>query len=145
MAVTQAPARRRAAPLVATGVIAVGAAGATVLVIVPPTEANSLYPACPFKTLTGLDCPFCGGLRSTHELLTGNVAASADQNLLVPALALAGLVAVMMILWRRRRQLPAWDLDRVLARVAPVVLVVAGVFWIARNLPGVPYLGSGIG
>lgn len=36
--------------------------------------ANStLAPKCMFKTLTGYDCPSCGGQRVLHELLSGNI------------------------------------------------------------------------
>jgi hypothetical protein len=33
----------------------------------------AIYPVCPFHRLTGLDCPGCGGLRATHQLLHGNI------------------------------------------------------------------------
>lgn len=31
------------------------------------------YPRCLFHSLTGLDCPGCGSLRATHQLLHGNL------------------------------------------------------------------------
>lgn len=37
-------------------------------------DKNVFYPRCLFHSLTDLNCPFCGGLRATHQLLHGNFA-----------------------------------------------------------------------
>src|SRR5687767_5236276 len=37
-----------------------------------PAE-HAFYPRCFLKMTTGLDCPGCGGLRATHQLLHGKV------------------------------------------------------------------------
>ena len=68
--------------------------------LVDPHNTNSVYPQCPFKWLTGWNCPFCGGLRMTHDLLHGDLVASINDNvfLLVGIPMLAGWV-----LMRRRR------------------------------------------
>ena len=51
----------------------------------------ALYPPCPSKLLLGVDCPGCGGLRGTHDLLHGDVAGALDHNLLlIPFLAMLG-------------------------------------------------------
>jgi hypothetical protein len=34
---------------------------------------HSLYPRCFLYAQTGIQCPGCGGLRATHQLLHGNV------------------------------------------------------------------------
>lgn len=44
---------------------------------------HSLYPQCMLKKVTGLDCPGCGGLRATHQLLHGNVRAAFNLNPLI--------------------------------------------------------------
>lgn len=36
---------------------------------------------CPFKLLTGWDCPGCGGLRAVNDLTHGHLAAAAASNL----------------------------------------------------------------
>ena len=38
------------------------------------------FPKCPIKSLTGLDCPGCGGQRATHLLLNGEFKAAFFQN-----------------------------------------------------------------
>src|SRR5262245_57309498 len=49
---------------------------------------SSFYPSCPLRALTGLLCPFCGGLRAAHALLHGRVVEAAALN---PFLFAAGL------------------------------------------------------
>ncbi len=95
-----------------------------------PHNTNSLYPLCPFKLLTGWNCPACGGLRMTHDLLHGDLAASINDNvfLLVGIPMLAGWV----LLRRHRGQssLPV---------AAMIAAVVATIAWtVLRNLPGFP-------
>lgn len=40
----------------------------TVLFVVDPAR-HRVTPRCPIRTVTGFDCPGCGGLRAVHELL----------------------------------------------------------------------------
>lgn len=132
--------------MIGAGAVA-GAGVVALLVLVPPgqTPGAGPYPACPFKALTGLDCPFCGGLRGTHELLTGNLAGAGDQNILIPMLAVLALGITSLTLWRHRNDQPAIDWEPVLRRVGPFVVAFIAVFWVARNLAFVPFLHSGIG
>ena len=73
--------------------------------------ASAFYPSCPLRALTGLLCPFCGGLRAAHALLHGHVLEAAALN---PFLFAAGL---------------AWP-------VVPArwTAIAAGLFMVARNL-----------
>ena len=48
-------------------------AGLAVIYRNDPAKAG-FYPPCPFKALTGLQCPGCGGTRALHALLHGDVA-----------------------------------------------------------------------
>jgi len=125
------------------------------LVLFPP-GSSGLYPACPFLALTGLDCPFCGGLRGSHELLTGNVVAAADQNILVPLLAVAAIAGVVGWLWGRRPGSGGGVPQPRVTQSAPMeatrtravwlfLLFLFLLFWVVRNIPGVPFLPSGIG
>jgi Protein of unknown function (DUF2752) len=98
--------------------------------LVDPHHTNSAYPLCPFKWLTGWNCPFCGGLRMTHDLLHGDLAASINDNvfLLVGIPMLAGWVLI-----RRRYGRAALPIPAV------VTIAVAAVAWtVLRNLPGFP-------
>ena len=100
--------------------------------LVDPHNTNSLYPQCPFKWLTGWNCPFCGGLRMTHDLLHGDLAAAVNDNvfLLVGIPMLAGWLLI-----RRGRGKPA------LSTPAWLTMVLAVLAWtVLRNLPGFPLL-----
>ncbi|MBW0014285.1 DUF2752 domain-containing protein [Mycobacterium sp.] len=102
--------------------------------LVDPHNAASVYPLCPFKLLTGWNCPFCGGLRMTHDLLHGNLAASVNDNAFL-LVAIPLLVGWTLIRNRQRRaSLP-------LPAVATIIL--AAVAWtVVRNLPGFPLIPS---
>jgi len=95
-----------------------------------PHNTHSVYPQCPFKWLTGWNCPACGGLRMTHDLLHGDFAASLNDNvfLLVGIPILAGWV-----LWRRSRGQSLRSLP------AMITIIVAMTAWtVLRNLNGFP-------
>ncbi len=118
----------RTPTVVGAGALLAGAVGYVGLV--DPHNTNSVYPLCPFKWLTGWNCPLCGGLRMTHDLLHGDVAATITDNVLllfaIPALA-------GWILLRRRRGRP------VLSTPAVVTITVVAIAWtVLRNLPGFP-------
>lgn len=110
------------------GALALGAVAYVGLV--DPHRPGSLFPPCPFKALTGWNCPACGGLRMTHDLLHGDLAAAVVDNVfLLGGLPLLALWAV----WRRRRG------QRVFGPVVVVLIVTAVIAWtVARNLPGFP-------
>lgn len=113
--------------------LATGAATAAALAYVglnDPHRPGALFPACPFKLLTGWNCPACGGLRMTHDVLHANLPAAVVDNVFL----LAGLPALLAwFLWRRRTG------RSVMTRSAVVVIVLATVAWtVIRNLPGFP-------
>ena len=43
----------------------------------------AIFPKCPVKMLTGLDCPGCGSQRAIHALLNGQVAEAFRSNALM--------------------------------------------------------------
>ena len=109
--------------------------------LVDPAEGG-LYPVCPTRTLLGLDCPACGALRGTHDLLRGDLVAALDHNLLLPLLL--ALPALALGLWLR----PLLGLPERRLRLPDAALVagivVALCFAVLRNLPvaGLEFLAS---
>jgi hypothetical protein len=98
--------------------------------LVDPHKPQSIYPLCPFKLLTGWNCPFCGGLRMVYDLLHGDLVASINDN--VFALVGLPLLAGWIVLRRRNGQA---------AMPVPVIvtIVVLTIAWgVLRNLPGFP-------
>jgi len=76
-------------------------AGFVLFVFDPAT--TSAYPGCPLHSLTGLDCPTCGGLRATHLLLHGQIRAAFTLNpLLFFALPIIALFCLRPALARPR-------------------------------------------
>jgi hypothetical protein len=95
-----------------------------------PHRAGFLFPACPFKAITGLYCPGCGGLRMTHDVLHGDLGAAVVDNVFV-LLGMPMLLAWIVMRWRAGKP---WTTTPAL-----VVIAAAAVIWtVVRNMPGFP-------
>jgi hypothetical protein len=117
------------------GVLLAGALGYVGLV--DPHDTSSVYPLCPFKLLTGWNCPFCGGLRMAHDLLHGHLMASINDNVFL----LVGIPMLAGWLLLRRRHGRRW-----LPVPAVVTIAVVAVAWtVLRNLPGFPLVPTLLG
>ncbi|MBS1693196.1 MAG: DUF2752 domain-containing protein [Actinobacteria bacterium] len=114
----------------AVGTGAVALAGLAYVGLGDPHRPGFLFPGCPFKMLTGWNCPACGGLRMTHDLLHGDIATAVVDNVFL----LVGLP--LLTVWILAR----WRLGRtIMPMPAVVVIVVAAAAWtVVRNLPGFP-------
>ncbi|AMO61603.1 Protein of uncharacterised function (DUF2752) [Mycolicibacterium phlei] len=114
----------------ALGAGAALAGALTYIGIADPHRPGSLFPPCPFRALTGLNCPGCGGLRMTHDLLHGDLAAAVTDNVYL----LVGLPLLLgWLLLRARQGKPPMNIAAV-----TVILVSALTWTIVRNLPGFP-------
>lgn len=118
------------------GTAAATAAATLVVGLVNPNDGGH-YPTCPLLALTGLYCPFCGGLRVVYDLSHFDLGGAMARN----PLAVIGLplVALLWLLWaqqaftgRRLYRLPLWTTWASLA--------VLGVFMVLRNVPGWTWL-----
>ena len=124
--------RRLLEPLVAGGVVA----GLTVALHVRDPHTQGSWGFCPFKALTGLDCPGCGGLRAVNDLGNLELASAASSNLLF-VLAVPLLVALWLA-WARRAWRgggPVGPPTRHRLLLGQVVLLLTAVFTVVRNLP----------
>lgn len=149
--------RRLVAPLV----VGVSTLAATAYVgLVDPNQAGH-YPLCPFKALTGMDCPACGGLRAVHSLAHGDLVAAVNHN----ALATLVVLPAILLLWARwvlrewrGVSLPAAvpepdvEVPPVTAGPSPLLLwsgvALMVAFTVVRNIDAVPafaWLGSSVG
>jgi hypothetical protein len=122
---------------VALGAGVVLAGALTYIGSADPHRAGFLYPTCPFKLVTGLNCPGCGGLRMTHDVLHGNLSAAVMDNVFL-LFGLPMLAVWLLFRWRRGERLmpvPAW-----------AVVIVAVTGWtIIRNWPGFPLVPTLLG
>lgn len=137
------PRSRRMLPVVVTGLGAV--AGTIYLRAVDPNVPGH-YPGCPSQFLLGVDCPGCGGMRGTYDLLHGDLAGMLDHNVLLAVVLPASAVAFVVWGWRswtgRRPHIDIATQSR-RARLWVWVLIAVLAFGVVRNF--VPYLGSGPG
>jgi hypothetical protein len=121
----------RQRPLVVGGLVL----AATVALRLHDPHQSGAWGYCPFKLLTGLDCPGCGGLRAVNDLTHGQISAAAGSNLVFVASIplLVGLWAWW--LWRgwtgSSRRIPR----RVLRPLAAAYLVLLLAFTVIRNTP----------
>ncbi|HYA79082.1 MAG TPA: DUF2752 domain-containing protein [Candidatus Nitrosopolaris sp.] len=117
-------------------VLAVLGSGAVLFFFDP--SAHGIYPVCLFHTLTGLNCPGCGGTRAAYQLLHGHLLVALRDNALF-IVALAGLA--LHGLWFATRKIcrrPATL--AVPPRILWGFLVIAVVFSVLRNLPAFSFL-----
>ncbi|MFF9213699.1 MULTISPECIES: DUF2752 domain-containing protein [unclassified Streptomyces] len=113
-------------------VFAAGAAGAAYLYGTDPHEPGHLLPRCPFRLLTGLLCPACGGTRMVYDLMHGHLAAAWLDNralLLASPLALGLLARWAVEGVRGRRWRPTLS-----ARAQALILLLAVAWTVTRNL-----------
>ncbi|HSL59630.1 MAG TPA: DUF2752 domain-containing protein [Acidimicrobiales bacterium] len=88
---------------------------------------------CPFHAVTGLDCPGCGLVRGTVDLLSGDLAGALDRNPLI--VVLVPMLTVGLVVWALRLMGHEVRLPRVPTAVGATALALVVAFGIARNLP----------
>ncbi len=110
--------------------------GCAVLYLRDPADGGA-FPPCPFRAITGLDCPGCGTGRALHQLLRGRPDVAFGLNplaiVLVPVLLYA--LATIGSYALRGTPLPAVRLP---SWAPGVALVVVLTFAVLRNLPFAP-------
>lgn len=127
--------RRRRYTTLGSGAVLAGAL--TYIGVADPHRPGFLYPTCPFKWLTGWECPGCGGLRMTHDVLHGDLAAAVVDNVFL-LLGLPLLAIWVLVRWRRG--------ERLMPATAIATVIIAAVAWtIVRNWSGFPLVPTLLG
>jgi hypothetical protein len=114
-----------------------GAAGLGVaaLLRVRDPHVSGSYGFCPFRSLTGLPCPGCGGLRAVNDLARGDVVTALSSNAM--AVLLSAAAVTLWSAWVVRRV--CGDSDAGLVRVstgrALAVLALFAAFGALRLTP----------
>jgi hypothetical protein len=135
MAPSATSSRGRLYGALGTGAVLVG--GLAYVGLGDPHSRDFVFPPCPFKALTGWNCPACGGLRMTHDLLHGDIAAAVVDNVFL-LVGLPMLAAWLLVRWRRGQPL--------MTTPAIIVIAVAAITWaVVRNLPGFPLVPTLLG
>ena len=118
--------------------LAFAATPCLVLLLVRNPEDSGLFPPCPFRALTGYNCPGCGTLRALHQLLNGHLLTAINHNPLtvffLPFVVYAWLAAIVVGI--RGPKLPTVFIP---AGWIWALLVAVIAFGVLRNLPVLPF------
>jgi hypothetical protein len=102
------------------------------LLLVPPAQ-SILYPACPIRTLFGIECPGCGATRALAALLRGHLREALRLNALFVILLPIALAAAAES-YRRAIRAIAFQWPQPPTPALYVAFAATAVFTIARNL-----------
>lgn len=104
----------------------------------PTSPANQFFPKCPFRVLTGLQCPGCGSTRACYQLLHLHPVAAFKLN---PLFMLTLPFIVYGFLGYTKSAITGQPQRRVF--IPPFYLwtwlVLMIFFWIFRNTPWYPF------
>lgn len=100
-----------------------------------PHRPGQLLLPCPFKWATGLLCPLCGGTRMAYDLMHGEVVRAFHDNAVLLALGVP-VAAYAVVRWLGAGLGGRTYRPRVTGRGNAVVLGIAAVWMVARNLVG---------
>ncbi|MFJ5926286.1 DUF2752 domain-containing protein [Kitasatospora sp. NPDC092948] len=114
------------------GLLAAGSAGAAYLYTRNPHLPGQALPFCPWRRLTGLQCPGCGGTRMAWDLLHGDLLAAWHDNAAL-LLALPFVAAWYLVRLRHGLAGRRWKL-RLGPRGVAAVLAAAVLWTVGRNL-----------
>ncbi|MCC4605791.1 DUF2752 domain-containing protein [Xanthomonas campestris pv. badrii] len=101
-----------------------------------PNLPGNPFPPCAFHALTGFYCPGCGITRALHALVHGDLVSAFGMNALA-----VGLLALVpfVVLWHHGWQPAIFQpIARALSSPLLWITLLPG-FWIARNLPWLPF------
>ena len=131
-ATDQLPERR--SPALVAGVFA-GLAGLSAWVYYRNPLETTVFPACPFHTMTGGYCPGCGATRASYLIMKGDIGEALHYNAL-------WVIALPFVLWH----LVAWAVAELLRpgaathprsepKLGTAIVAVFLAFMVLRNLP----------
>lgn len=96
---------------------------------------------CSFKAVTGLECPGCGGQRSVHFLLHGDIMQALRYNsffvIALPFLAYFYIMFVLVYVLKKEKYLKSFVFT---SWFGFGLLIVVILFFILRNIPISPFI-----
>ncbi|NLL27350.1 MAG: DUF2752 domain-containing protein [Bacteroidales bacterium] len=98
-------------------------------------ENSNLFPKCPFRVLTGYECPGCGSQRAVHYLLNLEINNAIKAN----ALLVFSIPYILILFFAELLKAKSkffMNLHKILysTKAIWVVFIIIVVWWIARNL-----------
>lgn len=122
--------RAYALPIAAAIILAVAVG---VYFFIDPSS-SPVFPKCPFKVMTGMQCPGCGSQRAIHALLHGDIPSAWRFNALL--VISVPVLAVMLPVQFMRRRHPQLYLKVFCTATIWTTFAVVTAWWIARNVWG---------
>jgi len=123
--------------LMAATIWLVSAGGAAYLFVFEPGRTG-IFPTCPFRTLTGWNCPGCGTTRGLHQLLHGHVVAAFELNPLM--FFLLPVLGYFLIAYTRfaltGHPMPQINFSPKYGWIATALIL---CFWVFRNTSVYPF------
>lgn len=99
-----------------------------------PLESG-FFPKCPFKQLTGLDCPGCGSQRAIHFLLNGSWELAWQSNpLLIVAIPYVVTGAFFDAAKKDNPKMLKWRNRLLGINAIKIIFVIVLLFWVGRNI-----------
>lgn len=98
-------------------------------------ENSHIFPKCPFRILTGYECPGCGSQRAIHFLLNLKIDSAIQAN----ALLVLSIPYILLLFFAEMLKLKSrfyMRLYNILFSTKAIwtVLVIIVIWWFARNL-----------
>jgi hypothetical protein len=124
-------------PLRAALIWATLAVGSLYLYIFEPGKSG-FFPGCPFRALTSFACPGCGGTRSLHCLLHGDMVGAFEFNPLL-ILSLPFLLYALLRYTNAAVRGQGIEWNKLNTRYIWVLLAAILSFWVFRNTPFYPF------
>lgn len=93
------------------------------------------YPKCPFKTITGYDCPGCGSQQAIHNLLNIEILEAIKSNLLLVLAIIFSIPFVVINIYKNPdKRILALKKLMYSNTTLLIILIIIIVFWIVRNI-----------
>jgi hypothetical protein len=98
-------------------------------------ENSHFYPKCPFRMVTGYECPGCGSQRAVHYLLNGKIDSAFQANALLVFSIPYILILFLAELLKSKSRFFMRLYKILFGRIAIwIVFVIIIIWWVARNL-----------
>ena len=93
------------------------------------------FPKCPFKELTGLQCPGCGSQRAIHYLLNFDIMSATKENVIL-VLSIPYVLTGLLFdtLKKPNEKILKWRKVLFGQKAIFLTLTIVVTFWILRNL-----------
>ena len=121
------------------GLIWLMTVAASVYIFIFEPGKTGFFLDCPFRVMTGFNCPGCGTTRGLHRLLHGDIVGAFQFNpimfLLLPILLFVLIRHTIAVI----RRMPVRG-NRVSPGFIWMFLIVVMSFWIFRNTPYYPFV-----